>query len=171
MRSRLFIAALALVALAGCKGAGETATPPADSTKQIDQLFANWKKAAEAKDLDGVMAMYAPGNALTAYDVVAPLQFKGIDAYRKDYADFFGQFDGPIHIDLGESHVETGSDVAFAYGLERLTGKMKDGTPVDIWLRYTEGLKLIDGKWRVVHEHISVPVDLNTGKARLDLKP
>jgi hypothetical protein len=29
----------------------------------------------------------------------------------------------------------------------------------------------MNGQWRVVHEHISVPVDLTTGKAALDLKP
>ena len=40
-----------------------------------------------------------------------------------------------------------------------------------MWLRYTEGLKKIGGQWRVVHEHISVPADMATGKAVMDLKP
>jgi ketosteroid isomerase-like protein len=52
-----------------------------------------------------------------------------------------------------------------------MSGKLKDGTPIDMWMRYTEGLKYMNGQWRVVHEHISVPVDLTTGKAALDLKP
>lgn len=143
----------------------------ADSAKQIHQMFDRWAKAFDAKDVDGVMAMYAPGATLTAYDIVPPLQFRGADAYRRDYAGFFSQFDGPIHVDTPDMKIETSGDVALAYGLEHLTGKMKGGAPVDIWLRYTEGLKRIGDQWRVVHEHISVPVDMATGKAALDLKP
>jgi hypothetical protein len=31
--------------------------------------------------------------------------------------------------------------------------------------------KKIRGKWLIVHEHVSVPVDLDTGKADLSFKP
>lgn len=170
MNTRLFTAAAAFVALAGCK---PHANPDdsANSTKEIGQLLSNWRKAFEAKDVNGVMALYAPGNALTAYDVVPPLQYKGADAYRKDYADFFSQFDGPLHVELQDSHVEASGGLGLAYGLERITGKMKFGTPVDMWVRYTSGFKKIDGQWRDIHDHVSVPADMNSGKALLDLKP
>lgn len=170
MGARLFIICAAGVLASGC-----FKQPPRDnsaqSRQQIQQLFDHWKTAFEAKDVNGVMAMYAPGKTLTAFDVVPPLQFKGADAYRKDYGDFFAQFKGPIHVDVPDMQIVAGDNVAIVYGLERLTGTMTNGTPVDMWLRYTEGLKRIDGQWRVVHEHISVPVDLNSGKAALDLKP
>src|SRR4029079_1823522 len=71
----------------------------AESARQISQIFNGWAKAFEAKDVDGVMAMYAPGTALTAYDIVPPLQFKGADAYRKDYSEFFSQFSGPLQVE------------------------------------------------------------------------
>jgi hypothetical protein len=29
----------------------------------------------------------------------------------------------------------------------------------------------MNGRWLAVHDHISVPVDFDTGKALLDLKP
>ena len=140
-----------------------------DSAKEIHQLLDQWAKAFEAKDVDGVMAMYAPG--VTAFDIVPPLQFRGAGAYRKDYSEFFSQFSGPIRVETPDMQIEVSGDAGFAYGLERIAGKTTNGAPVDIWLRYTEGLKRIDGNWRVVHEHISVPVDMNTGKARMDLKP
>jgi uncharacterized protein (TIGR02246 family) len=143
----------------------------AQSKKDIEALFANWQKAFEAKDVNGVMAIYAPGATLTAFDVVGPLQFKGADAYRKDYADFFAQFKGPIRVADPDMQIVAGNNVGVAYGVERLTGTLTNGTSVDMWLRYTEGLERIDGQWRVIHEHISVPVDLDTGKAKLDLKP
>jgi ketosteroid isomerase-like protein len=161
------------LACAACQQkASESAKPNgAAETQAINQLFANWQKAFEAKDVDGVMAMYATGDALTAYDIVPPLQYKGADAYRKDYADFFAQFDGPLRLEFGDGHVEVGGDLALAYGLEHISGKLKSGKPADIWLRYTAGLKKINGQWRDIHDHISVPVDIDSGKAMLDLKP
>jgi ketosteroid isomerase-like protein len=138
---------------------------------EVQQMYAQWAKAFEAKDLDGVMAIYVPGDALTAYDIVPPLQYKGAAAYRKDYGEFFASFAAGPHVEFPGMSIEAGPDTAFVYGLERMSGKLTDGTPVDMWIRYTDGLKRIGGHWRVVHEHISVPVDLATGKARIDLKP
>ena len=127
-------------------------------------------KIIAATNADEVMKYYDQ-NDIDLYDFVPPLQYKGADAYRKDYTDLFAQFDGPLHVEYPDMHIEAGASTAFAYGLERLTGKLNDGTPVDLWLRYTEGLKHINGQWLIVHEHISVPVDMATGKARMDLKP
>jgi uncharacterized protein (TIGR02246 family) len=169
MTSALLAIGIASALLGADQAPGSVA--PANANAEIQQLFARWAKAFEAKDVNGVMAMYAPGRTFTAYDIVPPLQFKGADAYRRDYADFFALFEGPLHVELRDDHIEAGNDVAIAYGLERLTGKTKAGAPVDMWLRYTEGLKKIDGQWRVVHEQISVPADMETGKAKLDLKP
>lgn len=165
----LTCAALAL--LVGCARQPSAAQKAADDKADIQNLLDHWKKAFEARDLDGVISMYAPGDALTAFDVVPPLEHKGVDAYRKDYANFFAQFSGPLKVELRDPHLEVSGDLALAYGLERMSGKLKDGTPVDIWLRYTGGFKRIDGQWRDIHDHVSVPVDMATGKARLDLKP
>jgi len=143
----------------------------AESAKQIQQLLERWAQAFDAKDVDGVMAMYAPGAALTAFDIVPPLQFKGADSYRKDYADFFAQFDGPLHVEFRDEHLEISGDLAVDYSLERIMGKMKNGTAVDTWLRATSVFKRTGGKWLDIHDHISVPADMASGKARMDLKP
>lgn len=170
MNTRL-IAMCALIALSGCMKQPPPPNPAVTAQRDIQQLLDRWRTAFEARDLNGVMSVYSPGAALVAYDVVPPLEFKGTDAYRKDYSELFAEFDGPIHVDFPAVQVEAGPDTAFAYGLEHLTGKLKDGTPVDVWLRYTGGLKHLNGQWRIVHEHVSVPVDMSTGKARMDLKP
>jgi len=48
---------------------------------------------------------------------------------------------------------------------------MKTGQKTDVWLRATSGVRKVDGKWLIVHDHISVPADFETGKALLELKP
>ena len=53
--------------------------------------------------------------------------------------------------------------------IRRFTGREKQKT--DLWLRWTAGFRKINGKWLIVLNHNSVPVDLAHGKAVLDLKP
>ena len=40
-----------------------------------------------------------------------------------------------------------------------------------MWVRATVCYRKIDGTWMVTHEHNSVPFDVESGKASLDLKP
>ena len=138
---------------------------------EVRDVYDRWAKAFEARDVDAIMALYAPGDAVVADDIVPPLQYKGNAAYRKDYADFLAQFDGPIHVEYRDLRIVSSGDVGFIHTLERLTGKMKNGQPMDLWLRATSGLQRINGKWLIVHDHISVPTDFDTGKAMLNLQP
>ena len=52
-----------------------------------------------------------------------------------------------------------------------LTGSDTKGQPIDLTVRVTDVYRKIKGKWLVVHEHVSVPVDLNTGKPDMSSKP
>jgi ketosteroid isomerase-like protein len=81
------------------------------------------------------MSVYAPGDAVVAYDVVPPLQYKGKDAYRKDYQEFLNQYDGPVYVDYRDMRIVSSGDVGFIHALERFTGKLKNGQPSDLWLR------------------------------------
>jgi len=38
-------------------------------------------------------------------------------------------------------------------------------------VRVTDVYRKIDGKWLIVHEHVSVPVDIKTGQGDLQSKP
>lgn len=144
----------------------------ADNDKaEIRQLLDRWAKAFRARDLKGIMSIYEPGQALVAYDIVAPLQYTGFDAYKKDYQEFLDQFQGGIDIEYRDLSIIAGDSVAFSRGLERMSGTLKNGEKFDAWVRFTECYRKTNGHWLAIHDHISVPVDLNSGKAALDLKP
>ena len=143
----------------------------ANNEAEVRQLLDRWAKAFHAKDLNGIMSIYEPGQALVSYDIIPPLQYTGFEAYKKDYREFLDQFQGPIDIEYRDLHIIAGDTVAFSRGLERMTGTLKNGQKFDAWVRFTEGYRKTNGHWLVIHDHISVPVDLDTGKAALDLKP
>jgi len=162
---------LTVLCLSGQARSGKPATTAGSDESEIQALYERWAKAFEARDIDGIMAVYAPGDALIAYDVVPPLQYKGYDAYRKDYVEFLAQYDGPVHVEYRDRRILSSGDIGFIHALERFTGKLKSGQPSDLWLRATSGVRRINGKWLIVHDHISVPIDFESGRAVLDLKP
>jgi uncharacterized protein (TIGR02246 family) len=146
-------------------------SPPVTDEAQIRELYDNWAKAFRAHDVEGIMAVYAPGKTLVAYDVVPPLQYVGREAYRKDYEEFLAQYQGPIEVEYRDLRIIADDRVAFVHALERMSGTLKNGQKLDFWLRATSGLQKIHSKWLIVHDHISVPANFETGKAVLDLKP
>ena len=65
----------------------------------------------------------------------------------------------------------TGDGVAFSHSLNRVSATRTHGKKLDMWWRSTVCYRKIDGRWLVTHEHNSVPFDVESGKASLDLKP
>lgn len=143
----------------------------ANDEAEIRQLLDRWTKAFRARDINGIMSIYETGPGLVAFDIVAPLQFVGTDAYKKDYQEFLDQYQGPIDVEYRDLTIVAGDTVAFSRGLERIDGTLKNGQKSDFWLRFTECYRKTHGHWLAIHDHISVPADLESGKAMLNLKP
>ena len=61
--------------------------------------------------------------------------------------------------------------MGFSHSIQHLTGTDTKGQPVDVTVRVTDVYRKIKGTWLIVHEHVSVPVDLDTGKPDLSSKP
>ena len=143
--------------------------PPAADEAGVHQWISDFTKAFEARDANAVIALYAPD--VVAFDLVPPLEYTDRNAYAKDFAGYFAQFKGPLGLEYRDMHITVSGDLAVIEGLERMTGTMTNGQAVDIWMRDTTALRKVDGKWLDFHDHLSVPADLATGKAALDLKP
>ncbi len=170
----LFAAALIAVPAGAQSQGGGSSRPKAasrdsNSEAAIRQWVDRWAKAFRGHDLDGIMALYAP--EVVAYDVVPPLQFSGREAYRKDYAEFLAQYDGPIDVEMRELRILVDGNLAYAAGLERIGGVLKGGQRSDVWVRFTSIFRRRGGRWLDIHDHVSVPADFGSGKAVLDLKP
>jgi ketosteroid isomerase-like protein len=153
------VAAIALTGLAGCHS--DTSAADKDA---IQASVQHWVAAVEARDIDGIMAYYVPDDSLFVYDVIPPRQYVGAAAYRKDWEETLAPYVGPIHISVADWTIDVEGNLAFAHGTSLLTGKDKDGKPMDINVRVTDVYKKIGGKWLVVHEHVSVPIDPITNK-------
>ncbi len=140
--------------------------------QEIRALEERFAAAFRAKDVPAIMKGYAPGNELFVFDVVPPRQYVGFDAYKKDFEDFFAAFPGPVDkFEVQDLSIVTEGKLAFSHSIQPSIMTAKDGSKFNLVVRVTDGYRKINGKWLITHEHISIPVDLSTGKADPTSKP
>ena len=120
----------------------------------IETLVRDWASAVHDGHLDAVLADHAPD--IVMFDVPPPEQgVRGLDAYRDTWPPFFAwQRDG-ASFEITELHVTAGDDVAFAHALLRCGTPEELRADPDHRLRLTVGLRKVDGRWVVAHEHHS----------------
>jgi uncharacterized protein (TIGR02246 family) len=140
-----------------------------NSEAEIRELIDRFANAFRAKDVDGIISFFAP--EIVSFDILPPLAAVGADTFVKHWKEFFESHQGPIHVEFPDVSIAAGDDVAFSYCVHRIKGTLKTGQQTDWWLRWTACYRKTNGKWLIVHEHVSVPADLGTGMALLDLKP
>jgi ketosteroid isomerase-like protein len=149
------------------------ASPPAaDSDKAaIQALEDTYNEGFNSKDVDKIMSVYVPGKQLFVFDVVPPREYRGWDAYKKDFEGLFSAFPGPIKNTISEQTIHVVGSLAYGHNIQSGEFTDKDGKTVKIVARTTDIYRKINGKWLIVEEHDSIPVDLDTMKPDLASKP
>jgi len=137
----------------------------ADIRRRIDTLAS----ALRAMDLEAVMSMCA--SDMVSFDIGPPLRYVGAETKRKHWVEAFAMYQPPLGYEIREFTITVGDDVALGHSLNHVSGTLKNGHRSDLWLRWTAGFRKIDGNWLIAHDHVSVPVDLASGRALLDLVP
>ena len=147
-------------------GESDSATTEVEIRSVID----GWAKAIGAKDIDAVMSACAAD--IVTFDLAPPLERAGADALRKSLEAWFPTFRGPVGYEIRDLCIAAGDDVAFCRSLNRISGARTDGEETNVWVRATVGLRKIDGRWRIVHAHESVPFYMDGSyRAAVDLEP
>jgi ketosteroid isomerase-like protein len=136
---------------------------------EIEALFDSRSEAIRLKDIDLLMSFYAPD--VVYFDLVPPLQYAGSAALRDRFLDWFDRFEGSIGQEIGHLKILASEDVAAASMLIRATGILKNGHEVGYWVRATDCCQRSNGRWLISHEHVSLPVDVESGSAAMDLAP
>ena len=122
----------------------------------IRALIQRWANAVHAGDMDGVLADHTED--IVMFDVPPPNEVRGKAAYRDTWPPFFKyQLQGAA-FEVVSLDVTAGRDVAFAHALLRCGTEDELKKDPDSRLRLTIGLRKLDGRWAVAHEHHSFPL-------------
>lgn len=124
-----------------------------------------------ARNIKQMMSCYVPGDEVFVFDVVTPRQFVGSAAYQKSWQGFMDMFQGPINVEVSDLAITSDGRIAYSHSIQHYSGTGKDGKPIDLTLRYTDVYRKTHGKWLIVQEHISVPIDMATNKPDFSSKP
>jgi uncharacterized protein (TIGR02246 family) len=138
---------------------------------QIRSVLAEFTGALRKKDAAGAIALLAE-DAVT-FDLAPPLE-QGPDATHSAalLEKWFQTWKGPINSESRDLKLDVGGNVAYAHGLQHMTGTKIDGQETDLWFRATACFRRESGQWRITHMHNSVPFAMDgSNKALLDLKP
>ena len=141
----------------------------ADDEAEIRVVLAAMADAVRAGDVEALMVHCA--SELTSFDLVPPLRHEGPQAIRRIWANTLAELKRPIEFDQHYLELFVGDEVAFARSLNRFGGKRRDGEEATSWLCSTAGFRKISGRWKLIHQHVSVPFDMDSGKALLGLEP
>jgi uncharacterized protein (TIGR02246 family) len=125
----------------------------------------------EAKDADAVMANYIPGDSLVVFDIIPPRQYTGSDAYKKDWAGVFAGCSDSPKFEISDLDISADRKLAYSHSIQHFACTDAKGNKLDMTMRATDVYRKVNGKWLIVHEHFSAPIDLATGKADLTSRP
>jgi ketosteroid isomerase-like protein len=164
---KFYVFVVGLLTLVCALGAGMPAHPAVDDKAGIEALEQQYIKAFNAKDVNAIMAIYAPGDQLFVFDAVPPREYPSWEAYKKDWEGLFAAYPGPITDTMEELSINIVGQVAYAHHVEAGHFSRKDGTGVDVVVRVTDVFRKLNGKWLIVQEHVSFPVDIDSAKADL----
>jgi uncharacterized protein (TIGR02246 family) len=146
------------------------ATPHAADEAAIRQLVDKMAEAIRSMDFEGLRACFAPD--MVSFDVGGPpLQTVGAEAKLKVWEMAFTVLQPPLGFEVRDLTITVGDDVAFGHSFNRFSGMSQNGISIGPWVRYTAGFRKIDGTWFIAHDQVSVPVDLGSGTALLNLEP
>jgi uncharacterized protein (TIGR02246 family) len=123
----------------------------------IRTLIERWAGAVREGNMAGIRADHHP--EMLMFDVPPPFLSRGLDDYTATWERFLSWSEKPVVFDFRDVEITAGKDVAFATAIGRCAGVDPNGKREELEFRLTMCLRKIDGRWRVVHEHHSLPAE------------
>lgn len=162
-----FALAAAATGVLALLGACSKHTPPPAFNAPADVAEINRIEGVMANqvDVDKVIGFYAPD--ATVLDIYAPGIYKGRDQIRAGFAPLMASL-ASITGRMNEINIASDGKFACAAMQIHFDAKLKDGKSLSMSVRQLDAFKKIDGEWKIVQQHISLPIDQKTGMALLD---
>lgn len=139
--------------------------------QQIREVVEGKAAALRTGDAKAVLAYYAA--EIVEFNLAPPLQQPAEAHAPQTLERWMDTFEAPPQREVTRLQITADGDVAFATSLDCLTATPKGTTEsFDLWFRVTLGLRRIDGRWLITHEHESVPFEMDGSfRAAIGLTP
>ena len=139
------------------------------SVQQVYDLIARHKQAICDLDVDAILANYADDNTL--FDVKLPYRLTGVEALKRMWQRDISCFPSRFDIEQRDMTVRVSGELAVSHWLFRVVTAEKDSPMENNWMRITACCERRGGRWYIVHEHISFPLNPQTGGLAFGIEP
>jgi ketosteroid isomerase-like protein len=134
----------------------------------IEAILEAVRQGLHDKDAAVIVAQFTPDAVI--FDLAPPL------AHKPDVpplAAWLDSWEGPVEQQMRDLTIVVSGDLAFCHGLCKVSATTNvDSQRAEWWQRLTACLSRIDGGWKIVHEHTSVPFHMDGSfRAATDLQP
>ena len=120
------------------------------------------REMTAAQNVDGVTRTW--DDKVVWYDLM-PAEIDDRKAAIARIADQFKPIKN-LRTKILRMSVDTGGELGYAFSTQEFIADKKDGGPgLDFIFRETDIFKKKAGQWRLIHQQLSVPIDLATGQA------
>src|SRR5690242_2032129 len=139
-----------------------------DEIREVIEAKAALLQKGDAK---AVLAFYA--SSYVEYSLAPPLRQPGDGRNPAALQAWIATFEAPPRREVTQLEITTDGDVALTTSLDCLTAVPRGTSEsFSLWFRVTHGLRRIDGRWLVTHEHESVPFEMDGSlRASIGLTP
>jgi ketosteroid isomerase-like protein len=130
----------------------------------IPQVLDNYKAAVFAKDVDSFVALY--DRDVLVFDMWGVWSYNGIASWRQMTAGWFGSLGTErVVVDFSDAQTMVAHDLAVVHAFVTYKAVSADGVDLrSLDNRLTMTLRHKDDGWKIVHQHTSAPIDLDTAK-------
>lgn len=127
----------------------------------IDAIRARIQKKRDSylnRDADGAVEIWLKDPNVCVFDLGKTPQYFGWDALHKTMHEMVAGSVGTFDVDFGTPTVMASGDLGCSWQILHVTTEQKSGAKTDIIVRQTDVWNRVDGRWYIVHEHVSLPM-------------
>lgn len=129
--------------------------------QQVIAQIKRWDQAVVGQHLSDLVVQCA--DDIEMFDVSS--QIYGVEDYKTEWNKFSPYFSPEMSILRRDAKLFASAELAILSCHSKVEHTALKGQLDMPWCRTTLCLKKVNDQWRVVHQHISMPVDMLTGKA------
>lgn len=133
---------------------------------EVSDVFKNYADAVFEKDVEKFLSGYAPDVHL--YDCWNSWEYNGIEEWKAAVTEWFSGLEEGMWLrtELLEEFSKENAELAHVRGSMSFAAVDGEGQELRKMVnRFTFMLEKVDGSWRIIHEHSSLPISTEDDKA------
>lgn len=139
---------------------------------EVQDVIENYQSAVLEQDVEKFVSLYATN--LHIYDCWADWECRSFSKWEEGTKKWFEGLKEEgvqLKVEMKDTVIEVDSSIAFIYSNVSFIAYNEAGEKLrQMTNRFTFGLKKEKDSWKIIHQHSSLPISMETGKGMFDLR-